>query len=204
MRVIGGEFRSRRLKTLPGRAVRPTSDRLRETLFNVLGEEVVGSVFVDACAGTGAVGIEALSRGAARAIFLENDRRAAALIRENLRSLGLDRRAQVLEKNVAAGLMRTTGDIVFLDPPYASAAEYESVLSRLGQSPPALVIAEHDRRTKLQGAYGQLERVRVLRQGDSSLSFYRPRAPMLICRRAILGPCPFSKSATKRWRNTNS
>ena len=174
MRVIGGEFRSRRLKTVPGRAVRPTSDRLRETLFNVLAGEVTGTVFVDAYAGSGAVGIEALSRGAARAIFIESDRQAAAVIRENLRVLDLEARARVVARDAAAALSGLAGDIVFLDPPYRQAAEYDRVLRLLGQSPPPLVIAEHDRRLDLQPAYGSLTRVRVLRQADSTLSFYRP------------------------------
>ena len=95
MRVIGGEFRSRKLKTLPGLALRPTPDRLREALFNVLAPRIEGAVFVDAYAGSGAVGIEALSRGAARAIFLEKHFAATRLIRENLRSLGIEDRASV-------------------------------------------------------------------------------------------------------------
>jgi 16S rRNA (guanine966-N2)-methyltransferase len=175
MRVIGGEFRSRRLKTAPGRSVRPTSDRLRETLFDVLGAEVAGKVFVDAYAGSGAVGIEALSRGAARAVFIENDPRAAAALAENIRSLGLERRAQILRRPVSAVLPGVAGDIVFLDPPYKQIGEYESALSLLGRSPPALVIAEHAARTPLKPAYGSLALVRTLRQGDSMLSFYRPR-----------------------------
>ena len=172
MRVIGGELRSRRLKTLPGQALRPTSDRLRETLFNVLGDEVVGKVFVDSYAGSGAVGIEALSRGAARAVFIENDRQAGAVIRENLRALGLENKAQVLCRTVVVALPGIAADIVFLDPPYSKAEEYDSVLTWLGESPPALVIAEHARRTDLRPAYGLLQRTRVLRQGDSTLSFY--------------------------------
>ncbi len=174
MRVIGGEFRSRRLKTLAGRGLRPTSDRLRETLFDVLAGEVEGKVFVDAYAGSGAVGIEALSRGAARAIFIESNRPAAAVLRQNLRSLGLGSRSRVVERPVASALPAITADMVFLDPPYDQAREYEAALAALGASPPALVIAEHASRAPLESAYGRLGRARVLRQGDSSLSFYRP------------------------------
>lgn len=173
MRVIGGEFRSRRLKTVPGRAVRPTSDRLRETLFNVLGEEVVGKVFLDAYAGCGAVGIEALSRGAARAVFVESDRKAVDVIRENLRALNIEGRAEVIGRQAAGVLGTVRGDIVFLDPPYAETAEYEKALRVLGTAAPELVVAEHARQMELAPAYGGLRRVRVLRQGDSSLSFYR-------------------------------
>ena len=177
MRVVGGEFRSRVLKTLAGRAVRPTSDRLRETLFNVLGEEVAGKVFVDAYAGSGAVGIEALSRGSARAIFIEKDRRAAQVIGENVRKLGLERRAEVLVRPVMRVLRELQSDIVFLDPPYQEAQEYNDALGLLGTAPPELVVAEHSRRCELRPAYGGLRRTRVLKQGDSALSFYRNAPP---------------------------
>src|SRR6516162_6983535 len=96
MRVIAGEFRSRRLKSIPGLATRPTPDRLRETLFDILGDRVEGAIFVDAYAGTGAVGIEALSRGADHAYFLERNRAALDAIRANLAALGLEQRATVL------------------------------------------------------------------------------------------------------------
>ena len=100
MRVIAGQFRSRRLKTIPGLSTRPTPDRLRETLFDVLAPRIEGALFLDAYAGTGAVGIEALSRGAARAIFLERSRHAAKVIHENLASLGLEARATVVQGRV--------------------------------------------------------------------------------------------------------
>src|SRR5690349_8149835 len=102
MRVIAGEFRSRQLKTLAGLDTRPTPDRLRESLFNVLAPRIEGTVFVDAYAGTGAVGIEALSRGAARAVFIERSRSAAAVIRDNVRSLAVTDRATVLHGKVLA------------------------------------------------------------------------------------------------------
>src|SRR4029078_4413067 len=97
MRVIAGEFRSRRLKTLEGLDTRPTPDRLRESLFSILAPEIEDTVFIDAYAGTGAVGIEALSRGAARAIFIERSKAAAGVIRENLRTLNLTKHAEVLQ-----------------------------------------------------------------------------------------------------------
>ena len=174
MRVIGGEFRSRRLKALRGRALRPTSDRLRETLFNVLGDEVAGTTFVDAYAGTGAVGIEALSRGAAHAIFIENNRQAVSVLRENLRALGVERRATVLNRPARGALAGLRAGIVFLDPPYDELAEYEGALTALGDNPPSLVVAEHAARIALAPSYGSLRRARTLRQGSSSLGFYRP------------------------------
>jgi 16S rRNA (guanine966-N2)-methyltransferase len=173
MRVIAGEFRSRRLKTLPGLATRPTPDRLRETLFNVLAPVIGDSVFVDAYAGTGAVGIEALSRGARKCVFVERNRAAVEVIRENLASLGLDYRAEVYTGKALPVLDRLAADIVFLDPPYELEKEYEAALDVLGNSANKLVIVQHSSHTTLQKEYGRLQRYRVLKQGDNSLSFYR-------------------------------
>jgi 16S rRNA (guanine966-N2)-methyltransferase len=172
MRVIAGEFRSRRLKTLPGLATRPTPDRLRETLFNVLATRIADTIFLDAYAGTGAVGIEALSRGARRAIFVEKNRAAVDVIRENLAALGLESRAEVFTGKALPVLERATADIVFLDPPYENAPEYETALTALGASETKLVIAQHSSRATLKPEYGSLKRYRILKQGDNSLSFY--------------------------------
>jgi 16S rRNA (guanine(966)-N(2))-methyltransferase RsmD len=172
MRVIAGEFRSRRLKTLPGLETRPTPDRLREALFNVLSPCIAGSVFLDAYAGTGAVGIEALSRGARRCVFVEKNRAAVAVIRDNLASLGLEGRAEVFTGKAVVVLERVVADIVFLDPPYEQEKEYEAALAMLEAGGNKLVIAQHSSRVELGAEYGQLRRYRVLRQGDNSLSFY--------------------------------
>jgi 16S rRNA (guanine(966)-N(2))-methyltransferase RsmD len=172
MRVIAGEFRSRRLKSMPGLATRPTPDRLRETLFDILAPHIEGITFVDAYAGTGAVGIEALSRGAARAVFLEKNRGAVEVIRENLRSLGLEARAEVVHGAALRYLGRYHGEIVFLDPPYNLENEYVPVLEELGRSSPKLVIAQHTTRFPLPERCGALRRRRYLRQGDNALSFY--------------------------------
>src|SRR5438046_2603965 len=118
MRVIGGRFRSRKLKSLPGLAIRPTPDRLREALFNVLARQIEGSVFLDAYAGSGAVGIEALSRGAKHVILIERNAQALAVIRQNLLSLGIDKEATVIRGSVASSLRGYAPDIAFLDPPY--------------------------------------------------------------------------------------
>jgi len=173
MRVIGGEFRSRRLKTLPGLTTRPTPDRLRETLFNVLAPWIADSMFLDAYAGTGAVGIEALSRGARRCVFVEKNRAAVEVIRENLASLGLENRAEVYTSKTLTVLERVTADVAFLDPPYEMEKEYEASLNVLGASGNKLAIVQHSARTALQPVYGHLQRYRVLKQGDNSLSFYR-------------------------------
>src|ERR1700690_760826 len=156
MRVIGGEFRSRRLVSPPGLDTRPTPDRLREALFNILAPRIEGAIFADLYAGTGAVGIEALSRGAARAIFVERKHAAVRLIHENLQSLGIEARAKVHEGRVTSILPRFEADIVFLDPPYPLENEYAAVLALLGEKPPQLVIAQHPPRMKAAEAYGCL------------------------------------------------
>ncbi|MCZ2076377.1 MAG: 16S rRNA (guanine(966)-N(2))-methyltransferase RsmD [Bryobacteraceae bacterium] len=174
MRVIGGEFRSRRIKSLAGMGVRPTPDRLRETLFDVLAPRIEGIVFVDAYAGTGSVGIEALSRGAKHVFFIERSRPAAEIIRANLASLGIERRARVIEGKVASRLKSVRGDIVFADPPYHLETEYATLLSILGDAPPSLAIFQHASRLQLKDEYPGLRRQRVIHQGDNSLSFYEP------------------------------
>ncbi len=176
LRVIAGEFRSRLLTSVPGDNTRPTPDRLRETLFNVLAPEIEGAVFLDAYAGTGAVGIEALSRGAARAIFVERARRALEVIRRNLDQLGVANRAEVVTGKTLPALARVSADIVFLDPPYALEREYEEALLILDERPPRLVIVQHSSRRQLKPEYGGLVRTRVLKQGDNSLSFFSPNA----------------------------
>lgn len=185
MRVIAGTYRSRILKGLKGLALRPTSDRLRETLFNVLGSAVDGARFIDLFAGTGAVGIEALSRGASAVVFIENQVPAAALIRRNLESLDIRTGTMVLAMDAVRGLEKLgrkhpSGwagyDFVFVDPPYAAAAEYAQVLRLLGVTPllagGARVIVEHRKDFELPEQAGRLRRFRILRQGDAALSFF--------------------------------
>lgn len=174
MRVIGGEFRSRRLKSIPGLDTRPTPDRLRETLFDILGKRIEGAVFLDAYAGTGAVGIEALSRGAARVIFIERSKRAAEVIRENLASLGIENRALLVTASVASSLASYKADVVFLDPPYERETEYAATLTAMGEDPPALVIVQHSVRFALAESFGSLGKTRSLKQGDNALTFYAP------------------------------
>jgi 16S rRNA (guanine966-N2)-methyltransferase len=172
MRVIGGEFRSRRLKSIPGLATRPTPDRLRETLFDILGARVEGTVFLDAYAGTGAVGIEALSRGAARAVFIEKSKNAVKVLRENLASLGVEGRALVVLGTVMSSIAAHKAEIVFLDPPYERESQYASAVWLLSEDPPRLVVVQHSVRFTLAESYGVLERTRTLKQGDNALSFY--------------------------------
>jgi len=172
MRVIAGEFRSRRLKSLPGLNTRPTPDRLRETLFNVLAPDIAESIFMDVYAGTGAVGIEALSRGARRAIFIEKNRAAVEVIRENLTALGLQGRAEVFTSKAATALEHARANIAFLDPPYEISKEYEVSMIALDQSETPLVIVQHSSHFTPDLEYGHLRRYREIKQGDNCLSFY--------------------------------
>lgn len=184
MRIIAGQFRSRPLKSLPGLDLRPTSDRLRETLFNVLASagELQDSVWLDLYAGTGAVGIEALSRGARQVYFIESAKKHARLLRENLASLGITSGFEVQEREVAQALplLESTGvvcDFCFLDPPYRMRGSYERTLGFLSQSrllqPSSIVIAEHEKRFDPEERFGALVRYRKLEQGDAGLSFYK-------------------------------
>lgn len=194
MRVIAGQYRSRQLHTLRGSALRPTSDRLRETLFNILAPTIEDAVFVDLFAGSGAVGIEALSRGARQTIFVENHPAGIKLLRRNLDSLGIapgtaltapaktfPGTAELLSLSVEPALERLAArhirpDIVFADPPYADSNAYDAVLEFLGDSDllakDGRAILEHSSKRELTPVVGSLERTRVVNQGDSSLSFY--------------------------------
>jgi 16S rRNA (guanine(966)-N(2))-methyltransferase RsmD len=181
MRVIAGKYRSRRLLAPAGTATRPTSDRLRETLFNVVAASVPDSLWLDLFAGTGAVGIEALSRGAGMVHFVESSGRAVRAIRANLAALGITRGFDVVEGEAATALRLLEAravacDFCFLDPPYRKLGDYEQVLSFLSLSrllkPGGLVIAEHDKHFDPGERFGPLHRQRKLRQGDAVLSFY--------------------------------
>jgi 16S rRNA (guanine(966)-N(2))-methyltransferase RsmD len=172
MRVIAGEFRSRRLKSIPGDATRPTPDRLRETLFDILAARIPGAIFLDGYAGTGAVGIEALSRGARHAFFLEKDRVAIETIRDNVASLQLERRATLVKGPVLLTLGHSPAEIVFLDPPYSQEREYRAALELLSEAAPELTVVQHSVRMALADSFGVLRRTRVVKQGENALSFF--------------------------------
>jgi 16S rRNA (guanine(966)-N(2))-methyltransferase RsmD len=174
MRVIGGEFRRRILKSVPGLDIRPTPDRLRESLFSILTPRIEGTVFMDAYAGSGAVGIEALSRGAKHVILIERNPAALVVIRENLASLGITNRVSVLRGKASLLLPDHPAGIAFIDPPYEQVNEYQNSLLALAALRCPLVIAQHASRFQLEETYGDLMRSRVLKQGDNSLSFYEP------------------------------
>jgi 16S rRNA (guanine(966)-N(2))-methyltransferase RsmD len=180
MRVITGLYKGRRLKTLEGMRVRPTSDRLRETLFNVLAPRIEGARFADLCAGSGAVGIEALSRGADQVFFVESSRKAAAVISENLRHCGVKEGARVVNRDVLTALKyfaqhEMQFDICYFDPPYDSEI-YSPVLWLLAKSnllaADGRVIVEHRRQLPLAPNYDDLRPYREIIQGESCLTFY--------------------------------
>jgi 16S rRNA (guanine(966)-N(2))-methyltransferase RsmD len=164
--------------------VRPTSDRLRETLFNILAPVVEGSRFLDLCAGSGAVGIEALSRGAAHTTFVDRSRKMCALIETNLDLLGVpEQQTEVVLAEALEFIRRAPSkkkgpwDCIYFDPPYES--DYQTALETVAArseallADQALLIAEHHHKNNLPEEIGVLQKTRYLKQGDSALSFYR-------------------------------
>jgi 16S rRNA (guanine(966)-N(2))-methyltransferase RsmD len=182
MRVIGGRFGSRYLKSPGSLRLRPTSDRLRETLFNVLGPAVENCLFVDLYAGTGAIGIEAASRGAREVMFVEKHAPTVRLLRHNLESLGLRSGVELIAGDALQGLQLLTArhivaDFIFLDPPYDRVEEYERTLEFIDASkllvPTSRVVVEHSVKVELEERFERIERARLIEQGDAALSFYR-------------------------------
>src|SRR2546425_3551136 len=190
MRIIAGKYRGRNLKSPPSLQVRPTSDRLRETLFNVIAPRIQGARFLDLCAGSGAVGIEALSRGAAHVTFVDRSRKMFALIEANLEMCQITKEERQIIQAEAADFLRQAvrpvsrekrgpWDIVFFDPPYAT--DYHATLETFGAHAPSLlaenavVVVGHHHKKELPNEFGELGRSRILKQGDSALSFYQVR-----------------------------
>lgn len=182
MRIISGEFRGRRLKGPRGRELRPTSDRLKETLFDILGPTVRGTVFVDVFAGTGSIGLEALSRGAREVVFIESSRTAVDLIRRNLELCRVVSGYRLMELDVFAALRTLLregfgADIAYADPPYRwePYGDLLAIFFRRGLARPnARVILEHHCKTALPEAGEGYGRTRTVRQRDKCLSFYAP------------------------------
>ena len=183
MRVIAGKFRGRNLKSPRSLKVRPTSDRLRETLFNVIAPRIQEARFLDLCAGSGAVGIEAISRGAAHVTFVDRAKPMSALITSNLELCRIPATESFIATAEAAAFLhlsvkrkREAWDIIFYDPPYAD--DYLPALELVGSraedllNADGLLIVEHDKRKLLPERIGSLQRTRILKQGDSALSFY--------------------------------
>jgi 16S rRNA (guanine966-N2)-methyltransferase len=180
MRIIAGSLKGRRLKTPDWDGLRPTSDKLRETLFNILAPRIAGARVLDAFAGTGALGIEALSRGAAWVTFVEQDRRAQALIEANLSQCGIDTGYNLVRGAVDRAVAAQAPafepfDIVLLDPPYALPGHTALMKIDALVAPGGVAVLEHAKRAVAPEQAGRLVRVREVRSGDSMLTFYEAR-----------------------------
>ncbi len=181
MRIISGEFRGRRLRSLHGPSVRPTADRLKETLFDIIGPAIRGALVLDVFAGTGSIGLEAISRGAAEVVFIESETEACRLIRQNLELCGVKDGYRLLQQDAFSGLRLlarrgVSADVAFLDPPY-DFGPYRDLLEiifnmRLAMAQQARVVVEHDRWAALPESGALYRRMRIVRQGDHCLSFY--------------------------------
>ena len=182
MRIIAGRSRGRRLESLKGDTTRPTGSRVKQTLFDILAADIPGSRFLDVFAGGGGIGLEALSRGAARVVLVDESAAAAAAIRRNAQLLaeaGGEVRVFRQDARLALQALAAAGerfDVVFLDPPYASDL-YEPLLEEIGSvrllAPGAVVVAEHFHKRSLPETIGGLARARSVRVGDHRLTFYR-------------------------------
>jgi 16S rRNA (guanine(966)-N(2))-methyltransferase RsmD len=193
LRIVAGSLKGRRIATPDWEGLRPTSDKLRETLFNVLAGRVEGAHVLDGFAGTGALGIEALSRGASSVTFVESDLRAQALIVENLARVGVTEGYTVLRADVGSALEQMAADaarvpfdpfdIVLFDPPYShgsspraarEAGGVPALLSRAAAvvARTGVIVLEHSRRQPAPPVAGGVVRIRELHSGNSTLSFY--------------------------------
>jgi 16S rRNA (guanine966-N2)-methyltransferase len=177
MRVTGGIGKGRKLKVPPGSHVRPTSDKVKQALFNILGEKVKGGAFLDLYAGAGGVGIEALSRGAGKVVFIDDSRDSLQAVRRNVEETGFGERAQVIPHRAETFLRKTNErfDIVFLDPPYS--LELEIPLALVSDSeilnPDAIVVGEHFKKQPSPKQAGRLTLYRETQYGDTILAFYK-------------------------------
>jgi 16S rRNA (guanine(966)-N(2))-methyltransferase RsmD len=186
MRIIAGQYKGRRLKTLDGMAVRPTSDRMRETLFNILAPRIEGARVVDVCAGSGAIGIEALSRGAAHVTFIEASRKAASVIADNLRQCQIERDFKLIVRDALQTMKyfateQMQFDLIYLDPPYDSDL-YSPVMWQIAKggllTEDGLVIVEHRRQLPLAPNFDRLRPYREVVQGERVLTFYQLETPV--------------------------
>lgn len=182
MRIIAGRLKGRRLKAPPGLAVRPTSDRVRENLFNILGVQVEGSSFLDLYAGTGAIGLEALSRGARRIVWVDNNPVSLRILDQNRRSCGVAETGEVITGNLPDALYQVAGsfDLVFVDPPYA----FDGVEALLGHAAwerivhsESLLVLERDIRHSPPTRAGLWVQYRTVHYGETALHFYRRGLP---------------------------
>ena len=190
MRIISGTSRGRRLATQRGQAIRPTSDRAKESIFNILGDDVPGKVVVDLFAGTGNLGIEALSRGAKKVVFVEKGRQALRLIQKNLSTCGMQMSAEIFPGDVsrAIGILHQRGDsfdLILMDPPYRQGL-IQATVRKLESQPiyheDSILVIQHDRRESLPEIAYAWNLIRQRRMGDTLISILTPKAltPMVV------------------------
>jgi len=182
MRIIGGTAKGRRLLTAKGLAIRPTQDRVKESLFNIIGEAMIGAEVLDLFAGAGSIGLEALSRGASHAVFVEKNAHHVKVLRKNLSNCGFSQAAEIYCRDalkVLGPLSRAAKkfDFIFADPPYGNSDLALETLKRLDSSKllakNGLVVIEHSKRVALPEALSQLGLFRQKQFGDTVLSFYK-------------------------------
>src|SRR4030042_1216009 len=183
MRIISGTSEGRKLATPKSQAIRPTSDRVKESIFNILGKEVEGKVVLDLFAGTGNLGIEALSRGAKKALFVEKGRQALRLIQRNLFQFGMKGQSEILPKDVsrAIGILKQRGesfDLILMDPPYEKGLIQKTLLKLHAYKiyhEDSILVIEHDRREPIPEKIEEWTLIRQRRVGDTMISFLSPR-----------------------------
>lgn len=182
MRVIAGEHKGRRLKAVPGNNTRPTTDKVKESMFNIIGPYFDGGTALDLFAGTGGLGIESLSRGIGKAIFIDQDHKAIAVVRDNINELRLNDQSEIYKNEARRALdkLATRGlrfDLVFLDPPYKLTGMYEELILKLQGlellRDDAIVVAEHGAEVELPEHFGEVVRWRHAVYGEIAISFYR-------------------------------
>lgn len=180
MRVIAGEYKGRRLDRIKGTDIRPTSDKVKESLFNILGDAVIDSAFLDLFGGTGGIGIEALSRGAKHVVFIDSDIKSIKVLRGNLNRLNINDCVEVYNAGYSTAISKLYKfgkkfDIIFIDPPY-SIGLAESALKEIDNNPilsqSGLIIVEHDSKEDMPQKVGKLSLYRVKKYGNIVLSFY--------------------------------
>jgi len=181
LRVIAGEFRGRRLDRIEGMEIRPTSDKVKESLFNILGEAVIDCNFLDLFGGTGGIGIEALSRGAKHVVFIDSSIKSIKVLKGNLEHLKITEGAEVFNTDYETAIKKLHKynkqfDIIFIDPPY-SRGMAQSALVCIAANPilsdDGLIIAEHDTKDEMPDKVGNLVLYRVKQYANTSLSFYK-------------------------------
>lgn len=180
MRVIAGEYRGRRLDRIEGMEIRPTSDKVKESLFNILGEAVIDCNFLDLFGGTGSIGIEALSRGAKHVVFIDASIKSIKVLKGNLENLNIKDCVEIFHTDYSTAIQKLYKynkqfDIIFIDPPY-SVGMAQSALVDIDRNPilaeSGLIIVEHDSRDDMPPKVGKLDLYRIKQYGNTSLSFY--------------------------------